>query len=216
MTEMSRAVTLESIQIGQPEATDASSVGFTGINKQPVPVAQLTVSGLVDDAVLDVEHHGGPDQAVYVYCRDDYEWWEEQLGRNLPGGSFGENLTLAGLTSSEVLVGDRFEIGTSVVIEATSCRIPCRTFAAKMAEENWVARFRAARRPGFYARVLSEGSVEAGLTVTHVGSDTTIPILETQDLYYEPQASSERLRRALASPIAERTRLLLERRLTGR
>lgn len=204
---------LDSVQIGSATPSDDSSLGFTGIDKQPVGSARITEHGVVDDAVVDTEHHGGPDQAVYVYCRDDYTVWERELGRDLPGGMFGENLTISGVSSQQVHVGDRFEIGTDVEIEVSSCRIPCRTFAAKMGESDWINRFRDARRPGFYARVITGGEVSVGDTVTHVAAAGTIPVLETQDLYYEPAASPERVRRALDSPIAQRTRGLLERRL---
>ena len=44
--------------------------------------------------IASKKHHGGPDQAVYVYGEHDYAWWSEQLGRPLEPGTFGENLTV--------------------------------------------------------------------------------------------------------------------------
>ena len=71
--------------------------GGTAIDKQPAagPVA-VTADGLEGDGVGDTEHHGGPDQAVYAYGTADYTWWAHELGRSLPPGTFGENLTIDG------------------------------------------------------------------------------------------------------------------------
>ena len=203
---------VESVQVGAAAPTPASTVGVTSIDKRPVDRARVETAGLVGDSISDTEHHGGPDQAVYVYTRDDYRYWEGELGRALPAGAFGENITITGMSSGAVNVGDKFVIG-DVVLEATSARIPCGTFQHHLQEDGWVGRFRDGRRPGVYCRVLAEGDISAGATVDHVPADGTIAILETQDLYYTPSADPERVRVALRSPLAARTRALLERRL---
>ena len=86
---------LESINIGRTETIvfDGKSMQ-TGICKEPVkgPV-QVTVDGLPDDAILAVQHHGGPDQAIYAYSSDDYDWWSQVTGKPFYPGLFGENLT---------------------------------------------------------------------------------------------------------------------------
>ncbi len=204
---------LDSIQIGRSEPSPVGRLGTTGINKSAVESARITRLGLVGDVVADTEHHGGPDQAVYVYTRDDYLWWEEILGRHVPGGTFGENLTIEGVSSAEVRVGDRFTLGDTV-IEATGARIPCAVFQHKVNESDWQRRFREARRPGVYCRVIDEGSVTPGMPLAHHRAVDTISVLETQDLYYDTGADTERIRTALASPIGHRVRDLLELRLT--
>ena len=123
---------------------------LTGICKHPVEALAIAPRGVEGDAVMDTRNHGGPDQAVYLYGRPDYEVFERDLGRELPPGLFGENLTVAGLESQSIHVGDRFAIG-DVLLEATAPRIPCATFAARMGDPNWVRRFFAAKRPGVYA-----------------------------------------------------------------
>ena len=82
--------------------------GGTAIDKQPQagPVA-VTVDGLAGDGVGNTKHHGGPDQAVYAYGTPDYAWWEAELGRPLAPGTFGENLTIDGLESAGLAIGDR-------------------------------------------------------------------------------------------------------------
>jgi len=195
--------------------TPASSVGVTSIDKRPVDGARVDASGLVGDSISDTEHHGGPDQAVYIYTREDYRYWEDELGRPLSAGAFGENITLVGMSSNMVNVGDQFVIG-DVVLEATSARIPCGTFQHHLQEDDWVSRFRDGRRPGVYCRVRTEGDISAGAMVDYVPVEGTISILEIQDLFYTPSANAERVRTALTSPLDARTRALFERRLRER
>jgi MOSC domain-containing protein YiiM len=165
-----------SVNLAVPEASTAKSVGITGINKQPVagPVAVRAPgpkttglgSGLVGDQVFDVENHGGDDQAVYAYAREDYDWWAGELDRPLRSGLFGENLTTVGVDVNGALIGERWQIGGQLVVQATFGRIPCATFQAKMALPQWVRRFTRAARPGTYFRVVEPGDVRAGDEVT--------------------------------------------------
>lgn len=108
-----------------------------GIDKRPVSVPVLVTApgpmgdgsvGLAGDRVYDVDHHGGTDQAVYAYAREDLDSWESILGRPLVNGSFGENLTTAGIDVNEALIGERWKVGDEVVLEVTRPRIPCSTF----------------------------------------------------------------------------------------
>lgn len=161
-----------SVNVAIPERSTAKHVGITGINKQPVshpvqvrapgPKTTGLHSGLVGDQIFDVEHHGGDDQAVYAYAREDYDWWQEQLGRELPGGLFGENLTTAGVDVNGSVIGEKWRIGAELILEPTFGRIPCATFQAKMREPRWVKRFARENRPGAYLRVVAPGAVRAG------------------------------------------------------
>lgn len=179
----------------------------TGIFKQPVsgPVG-IGVLGVEDDAVVNTKHHGGADQAVYIYTREDYDFWVEEHGIDASPGLFGENLTIAGFESADRRVGDRLSIG-SVVLEITAPRIPCSVFAAKMGDPGFVKRFRKARRPGLYARVIAEGELEAGDAVALTPSRFDGPDLGAQfDLYFESAPSPDMVAALLAMPIAERER----------
>jgi MOSC domain-containing protein YiiM len=165
-----------SVNVAVPEPNGAKQVGVTGINKRPVdgPVAvrapgPKTVglhSGLVGDQIFDIAHHGGDDQAVYAYAREDYDWWEAQLGRSLPGGLFGENLTTEGVDVNGAVIGETWRIGETLTLRPTFGRIPCVTFQAKMGEPQWIKRFTRENRPGAYLRVTSPGPVAAGDPVT--------------------------------------------------
>ncbi|KOX03237.1 sulfurase [Micromonospora sp. NRRL B-16802] len=168
--------TIVSVNLAVPEPNPAKGVGVTGINKQPVGHA-VTVrapgpkttglhSGLVGDRIFDVEHHGGDDQAVYAYALEDYGWWQARLGRRLPNGLFGENLTTEGVDVNGAVIGERWRVGALLVLQPTFGRIPCATFQHKMGEPGWVKTFARASRPGAYLRVLEPGEVRAGDPVT--------------------------------------------------
>ncbi|GIH20841.1 MOSC domain-containing protein [Rugosimonospora africana] len=175
-----------SVNLAVPEASSAKSVGITGINKQPVDGPVLVRapgarpgSGLVGDQIFDAAGHGGDDQAVYAYAREDYDWWEQRLGRTLPGGMFGDNLTTAGVEVNGALIGERWRVGDDLVLEVSWARIPCVTFEARMAEPHWVKRFTREARPGAYLRVVEPGQVRAGDRVTVVDRpDRGISVVE--------------------------------------
>src|SRR5689334_606758 len=132
---------LLSVNLAVPRDNPAKSTGITGIDKQPAagPVAvrapgEQGSSGLAGDQIFDQAHHGGDDQAVYAYAREDLDRWQAELGRALPGGTFGENLTTAGVDVTGALIGERWQVGDEVVLEVAAPRIPCATFAHRMAE----------------------------------------------------------------------------------
>jgi len=167
---------LVSVNLAVPRHNPAKDTGVTGIDKRPttdpVPVkapAGQGISGLAGDRIFDVAHHGGPDQAVYAYAREDLDAWAETLGRPLSDGSFGENVTTSGLDVTGALIGERWRIGDEVVLEVSAPRIPCNTFAHWIAEQGWVKRFTERAVPGAYLRVVVPGDIRAGdpVVVTH-------------------------------------------------
>jgi MOSC domain-containing protein YiiM len=138
------------------------TVGVTAIDKRPVTGrVRIRTLGLHGDRVMDVKHHGGPDKAVYVFAREDAIEWENELGREIAPGLFGENLTTIGLDVSNALVGEQWAVG-SAVLQVVAPRIPCSTFARRMGEPRWVKRFMMRGAPGAYCRVIKEGDVAAG------------------------------------------------------
>jgi|SRR5690349_3919192 len=192
----------------------ALPVNGTAIGKQPVagPVA-VTAEGLAGDGVGSPKHHGGPDQAAYAYGTNDYAWWSAELGRELEPATFGENLTIEGLESGGCSIGDRLATG-SAVFEVTAPRIPCGTLARRMGDTRFIRRFRDARRPGLYLRVLEPGTVTAGDAVTLTPAPAgALPLLELQDLFYARHVPRARIERALAAPVSIRDRIYLERQL---
>jgi MOSC domain-containing protein YiiM len=186
----------------------------TGIYKHAVNGAVIIDSeGIVGDAICNREHHGGVDQAVYLEGSLTLDWWAGELGRPIEPGTFGENLVIDGLDNRAVSVGDRLITG-ELVLEATSARIPCATFAAKMADPQFVKRYTNTCRPGIYCRVITGGVAEAGMPVEYVpygGQKVTMPeMLAT----FGKLLSAEDRARYLAAPIHYKLRHLLEAQLS--
>jgi len=125
--------------------------------------------GLAGDTVCDRRNHGGDTQAVYAYARQDLDHWEAVLGRSLPDGVFGENLTTTGLDVNGAVIGERWRIGEELELAVTVPRIPCGTFRGWIAESGWLRMFARAALPGTYLSVVSPGLVRAGdrITVVH-------------------------------------------------
>ncbi len=204
---------LASVNIGKPQPIPGETAQ-TGIFKEPV-AGEVTVTrnGLEGDAVLDRKHHGGRDQAVYVYFTDDYDWWKEELGQPLAPGTFGENITLAGVEGRSVAAGDRFVID-EVVLEVTSHRTPCMTLARRMGDPGFVKRFHQAGRPGAYCRVITAGAFHANEPVRYipfVGERTTVAELMALEGVRDPDPAI--LRRALTAPIHHAMRTDFEQKL---
>lgn len=158
---------VRSVNVGTPRPREWAEIGRTAIEKHPVggPVLARTL-GLDGDQVGDTVHHGGVDQAVYAFGREDLDRWAEQLGAPLADGMFGENLTTSGIDVNAAEIGERWRIGTAL-LEVASVRIPCNDFKGWMGESGldntrWVKRFTATGRPGPYLRVVEEGTLQAG------------------------------------------------------
>lgn len=169
---------LLSVNVGKPRPNPWKGLSATGIDKRPVD-GPVTVTapgpkgtgavGLDGDRAYDVKHHGGPDQAVYAYAREDLDGWETELSRPLANGTFGENLTTLGLDVNAALIGERWHIGPDVVLEVSCPRIPCATFQGWLERDGWIKRFTEAALPGAYLRVITPGAIRPGdpIETTH-------------------------------------------------
>ncbi|WBP84761.1 MOSC domain-containing protein [Kitasatospora cathayae] len=214
---------LLSVNVGRPRPNPWKGLSATGIDKQPVdgPVAVTAPGpkgtgavGLAGDRVYDVKHHGGSDQAVYAYAREDLDGWEAELGRPLANGVFGENLTTVGLDVNGALIGERWRIGPDVVLEVSCARIPCSTFEGWLQREGWITRFTRAGVPGAYLRVVEPGAIRTGDPVGIVhrpDHDVTVEVV-FRAMTLEP-ALLPRLLAADALP--EEVRALAHRRTTA-
>lgn len=134
----------------------------TAIWKSPVE-GRVGVRGVnVDgDDQADRTVHGGPDKAVYAYAAEDLVWWAERIGRSLEPGTFGENLTTAGIDLASAVVGERWAVG-SAVLEVTQPRIPCFKLGIRMGDPRFTRWFAESARPGAYLRIVASGDIAAG------------------------------------------------------
>lgn len=166
MRGMTEPVVL-SVNVGRVKEQVFTALGRSAIDKRPLtgPV-RSTPTGLVGDEVGDVKHHGGPDQAVYAFAREELDWWSAELGEEIRDGEFAENLTTRGLDVDAAEVGEHWRIGTTL-LEVASVRIPCNDFKGWMGRNGhptrgWVKRFTERGRPGAYLRVLEPGLLQQG------------------------------------------------------
>jgi MOSC domain-containing protein YiiM len=170
---------VQSLNLARVQPNPYKGLRITGIEKigtpgpvevrAPGPKKGGLGSGLVGDEIGDRRHHGGDDQAVYAYAREDLDAWQDRLGRELASGSFGENLTTLGLDVNDARIGERWRIGETLELQVTDPRIPCATFRGWIAERGWLKTFTAAAVPGAYLRVVTPGPALSGdpITVTH-------------------------------------------------
>ena len=179
-----------SVNTGRPKLQRVPKGRPTGIDKHPTEVISVTdpwtrrvvdgagVSGVDGDHVGDGEHHGGSDRAVYAFAREELDLWAEALGRELPDGCFGENLTTTGIDVDAAEVGDRWSVG-SAVLEVRWTRQPCATFGEHMGERGWVKRFMEHGRTGALLSVVVPGEIRAGdpIEVEPSGSGITLPMV---------------------------------------
>ncbi|WP_139361448.1 MULTISPECIES: MOSC domain-containing protein [unclassified Mycobacterium] len=218
--------TVLTVNVGGLRSNPTGGPVPTGIDKRPIDsavavrapgeVGDGTGSGLGGDAIGDHTVHGGDDQAVYAYAREDLDWWQEELGRELTNGQFGENLTTCDIDVTDAKIGEQWHVGTDgLVLEVSSPRIPCRTFAAWLDQQGWVKTFTVQAVPGAYLRVVSPGAVCPGDRITIGNSpdhDVTVglafraltrePALLPQllDVPALPERIKETVRRRIGSP----------------
>jgi MOSC domain-containing protein YiiM len=193
-------VKLISLNVGRPRPVVYNGKTInTGIFKQPISGPVLLRSLNLDgDRQADLSVHGGIFKAVYAYPSEHYPFWRQEIpGSDLPWGMFGENFTTAGLSEDELHVGDRLQIGSSIVM-VRQPRTPCYKLAAKFQRDDMIERFLLSGRSGFYFSVEQEGSVAAEdafqlLTRNQDG----ITISEMNRLFVREKYNQQLLRKAV-------------------
>jgi len=173
----------------------------TGIFKTPVsgPVAvnELNLEG---DGQADLSVHGGPDKAVCVYPWEHILYWQETLQRDdLGPGSFGENLTVEGLSEGDVAIGDEFAIGSARFL-VTQPRLPCFKLTLALGTPSFPKTFLESGRTGFYLRVLEEGTIEAEDAIYSLPSreKERVTIAEFVELYRVKRATRDQIGKILS------------------
>ncbi len=152
------------ISIGQPkEVMFNDKLVQTSIFKQPVDGnVSATFHNLEGDRQADLSVHGGRDKAIYVYSENYYDRWAKSLGKQqLEPAQFGENLTVQGCLDADVIIGEKFQIG-SVVVKVTQPRIPCFKLGMRFNDSSLPKLFWETGLLGFYVRVEQEGTMKAG------------------------------------------------------
>ena len=179
---MSTIGRIQTVNVGVPRVVNWFGRDVsTAIWKRPVDgrrqVRGVNVAG---DDQADRRVHGGPTKAVYAYAAEDYAWWAGEVGVPLGPGTFGDNLTVAGIDLTERIVGERWRIA-GTILRVTEPRIPCFKLGIRMDDAGFVQRFAAAARPGTYLAIEHEGDVGAGDSIELLDRpdhDVTIGMVE--------------------------------------
>lgn len=176
---------------------------ITGICKQPIENAFLSYNGFNKDDVADKKHHGGPDRAVCLYPAEHYPLWNREFDCLLPPAAFGENLTVSGLTESEVCIGDIYKVGDAL-IQVTQGRIPCNTIDQRLGYP-MMKHMIETGFTGYLCRVVQEGNVRADSKISlHEKNVHGVTVLEANTTYFHNPKDIEGLRRVLAiEPLAQ-------------
>jgi MOSC domain-containing protein YiiM len=191
---------LISVNVGLPRVVMSNGDPVsTGIFKEPVAGrVVLRTLNLDGDRQADLSVHGGPSKAIYAYPSEHYDYWKHELPEmKLPWGMFGENFTSAGLFESELSIGDKFRVGSAVVM-VTEPRMPCYKLGIKFRRSDIVKRFLASERTGFYFAVLQEGEVGVGDSIEMIeGSKHNVKVSDITLLYTREKHNVGLLRRAM-------------------
>lgn len=182
------------VSVGRPkQVTRGGRPAETAIWKNNIE-GRIRASGvnLEGDEQSDRQGHGGFDKAIYAYGEHDRLWWESELGRPIPRGGFGENLTIEGTDITNAVVGERWRIG-SVLVEVSEPRVPCWKLNLVIGEDRFIQRFNAAGRPGTYLRIIEAGVLGPGDQVAVVSRPSHGVTIGAVSEIYQKRAGAERL-----------------------
>ena len=191
---------LVSVNVGVPRLVMLNGDPVsTGIFKEPVTGrVMLRTLNLDGDRQADLSVHGGASKAVYVYPSEHYDYWKKELPEmEVPWGMFGENFTSAGLFESELNIGDKFRVGSAVVV-VTEPRMPCYKLGIRFGRSDMIKRFLGSERTGFYFAVLQEGEVGVGDQIELIeGNKRSVRVSDITQLYTREKHNIRLLRRAI-------------------
>ncbi len=192
---------IEEVCIGQArEVLHNGERCFTGIFKYPVSsTVAVELESLQGDEQVDRRFHGGRDKAIYVYPQQHYSYWKKILNKSDLGSSFfGENLTVSGLNDETVCIGDRYKVGTAIVI-VSQPRIPCFKLGIRTNIDTMPARFLSAGWLGFYLRVIETGSLKQGDEFVLLERDSNeLSVRDLWDITFIKKTSPEMAAKAIA------------------
>ncbi|MFN8528903.1 MAG: MOSC domain-containing protein [Anaerolineae bacterium] len=159
-----------SIQVGLPAQHGADLISDqpweSGIFKTAVTgKIRLDTLNLAGDGQHDLQNHGGKYRAVLAYSADHYPIWQQELNRDLPYGSFGENFTVSGVDEDSVCLGDIIQVG-EVRLRVSQPRMPCWKLSRRVGIKKLSHYVDVKEWGGWYHEVLQTGDVQAGEAYT--------------------------------------------------
>ena len=200
---MNARARLVSLNVGLPRPLDyRGRVVQSGIFKTPVEgTLRIDETRLQGDDQADKIDHGGPNRRVYAHPLENYPYWEGRIRRPLAGyGAFGENFTTEGLVESEVVIGDVYGVGTSV-LQVSQPRTPCYKLAARYGIKELADWFAQTGLTGFYLRLLEPGEFRAGDDISLLDRPSHgVTVLETNRVMYRDRRDIPALERLMSVP----------------
>ena len=204
-----------SVQVGTPKILQTaqgkawqSAIVKTAISGS-VPVGAENLAG---DDQANRKYHGGPDKAVCAYASEWFPFWNQEFDLELPGGAFGENITLQGLPEDALCIGDTLAFNDSPLrLQISQPRQPCANVSKRWAVPSLPRRMEETGYTGFYCRVLTLGTLEAGQEITVL--DRPHPdwtLLRANEIMYAKKSNPDLLTALRALPLlsAEWKRIL--------
>ncbi|MUT67373.1 MOSC domain-containing protein [Paenibacillus sp. NEAU-GSW1] len=175
---------------------------------------KLGRTGHAGDGQADTVNHGGPDKAVCAYFDRHYPYWQEQFGRPLDYGAFGENWTLAEWSEHDLCIGDIIRAG-EVTVQVSQPRVPCYKLGVRHQRPALTAEVQETGFSGFYFRVLEEGNIASGTSVELVERDPAgITIAEANRIMFRAKRDESAIQSLLVvSALADSWRETLTERL---
>ena len=179
----------------------------TGIYKYPVdhPIF-LGQTDVLRDQVIDRKYHGGVDKACYLYPAENYPYWAKKFPNlKLDWGMFGENLTIEGLLEADSRIGATYQIGEAVV-QVSQPRQPCFKLGIRFGDQRMVKLFSNAPYPGIYVRVLHEGLVKSGDSISLIyDHPESLNLTEVYSLLMNRNKDFKMFQKALNDPFLARS-----------
>jgi len=196
-----------SLNIGKPkEIIWKGKKSVSGIYKYPTDEKVfVSTTNIEGDGQGNLKVHGGIDKAVYVYPFEHYEYWKKIFPAiDFTTGIFGENLSTEGLDEFETCIGDKFSIG-EIIVEVSEPRFPCVTFAARFGTADIVRPFLHSYKSGFYLRVLKEGKIQVGDSITiFKKSDDKFTVADFVKLYINRDDSELKKKALVNNAVSDR------------
>jgi MOSC domain-containing protein YiiM len=159
---------------------------MTAIGKRAVAGERAVLPlGIEGDEQADLSVHGGPGKAVYAYPAEHYPFWQTVRAQArvagwdeaLPWGSLGENLTLEGVTESDLWIGDVLEF-PGCQLAVSEPRFPCFKFNAAMGFKHAARLMTQSAWCGAYLAVRAAGTITAGQGFSLVPGPRQVGIAE--------------------------------------
>lgn len=159
----------------EPQVVSVNISEKKGTIKMPVPVIELTETGVKGDA-----HSGRWHRQVSLLGTESFEKFEGQAGRKLAYGEFAENITTSGIILYQTKPLDRFKIGDTE-LEVTQIGKHCHGDGCAIYREvgNCVM-----PKEGIFCRVLKGGTVTAGDKVQYIPRTFRIKVITLSDRAY--------------------------------